>query len=307
MLNRATLLFIWAMLSAGMVVGQITDTGNRVGIGEPNPETKLQVNGNLSFFTGPERMIWGYKHEGSTDHRSFLAPRNAANTGWDWGQEFGYHNYNRTWYFDSKVGIGTYSPAHKLDVNGSINASGNIYSNGSIDFKRGSSIRIQPFTGGGNTPSQTHEIIKNGWRHNQDYTSIHAAGITANTEASIVIKGNGNVGIGTTDPDSKLAVKGVIHTEEVTVDLNVPAPDYVFEPDYDLRSLQETRDYIAENKHLPEIPSAREMEVNGVDLGDMNMRLLKKIEELTLYQIELMERLEQAEKKILQFETTTAK
>ncbi|MEM0942053.1 MAG: helicase associated domain-containing protein [Bacteroidota bacterium] len=75
-------------------------------------------------------------------------------------------------------------------------------------------------------------------------------------------------------------------------------PDYVFEPDYELRSLQETKEYISEYKHLPEIPSAKEMEANGVDLGDMNMRLLKKIEELTLHQIELLERLEKQQEQI---------
>lgn len=55
------------------------------------------------------------------------------------------------------------------------------------------------------------------------------------------------------------------------------------------------------NKHLPEIPSAREMETDGVEIGDMNMRLLKKIEELTLYQIELLERIEKVEKEVSEF------
>ncbi|WP_286756110.1 MULTISPECIES: hypothetical protein [Roseivirga] len=106
---------------------------------------------------------------------------------------------------------------------------------------------------------------------------------------------DGKVGIGTKNPDSELTVNGNIHAKEVKVDLNIPAPDYVFEPDYKLRTLKETKEYIMENKHLPEIPSATEIGENGIDLGDMNMRLLKKIEELTLYQIELMERLEQLE------------
>ncbi|MEM6736527.1 MAG: hypothetical protein AAF620_10715 [Bacteroidota bacterium] len=87
--------------------------------------------------------------------------------------------------------------------------------------------------------------------------------------------------------------------KEVKVDLEAgQGPDYVFEPNYVLRTLQETKEYIAKNKHLPEIPSAREMETDGIEIGDMNMRLLKKIEELTLYQIELLERLEKVEKEI---------
>jgi hypothetical protein len=96
----------------------------------------------------------------------------------------------------------------------------------------------------------------------------------------------GNVGIGTENPDAKLAVNGTIHSKEVKVDLNVTAPDYVFTNDYKLRSLQEIESYVNQNSHLPEIPSAKEFEKNGIQLAEMNMALLKKIEELTLYAIE---------------------
>ncbi|WP_299442698.1 tail fiber protein [uncultured Aquimarina sp.] len=94
---------------------------------------------------------------------------------------------------------------------------------------------------------------------------------------------NGNIGIGTNAPDAKLTVKGKIHVEEVLVDLSVPGPDYVFANDYKLWSLEKLQQYILKNKHLPNIPSAKEMEANGVELGIMNMKLLEKIEELTLY------------------------
>lgn len=96
------------------------------------------------------------------------------------------------------------------------------------------------------------------------------------------VKGNGNVGIGTVSPDSKLTVKGIIHAEEVKVDLNVPGPDYVFEENYPLASL-ETKAYIDRHKHLPGIPSSAEMQQNGVHLLEMNMKLLQKVEELTLH------------------------
>ncbi|MDB5002087.1 MAG: hypothetical protein JWQ34_312 [Mucilaginibacter sp.] len=96
----------------------------------------------------------------------------------------------------------------------------------------------------------------------------------------------GYVGIGTKDPDELLTVNGKIHSKEVKVDLNVPGPDYVFEPDYKLSNLTELKAYIDKNHHLPEIPSAKQMEKEGLNLGEMNVKLLKKVEELTLYLIE---------------------
>ncbi len=104
----------------------------------------------------------------------------------------------------------------------------------------------------------------------------------------------GNVGIGTTaDANTKLTVKGIIHSEEVKVDLNVPGPDYVFEADYPLASLEDTKAYIEQNKHLPGIPSSDEMQQNGVNLLEMNMKLLEKVEELTLYVIEQNNRIDE--------------
>nr|WP_299073824.1 tail fiber protein [uncultured Allomuricauda sp.] len=120
-----------------------------------------------------------------------------------------------------------------------------------------------------------------------------------NGELTINIRGYGdayfnagNVGIGTTIPDAKLTVKGNIHAEEVKVDLSVPGPDYVFKEDYDLKSLEEVQNYIKTNGHLPNIPSAQEMEENGIQLGEMNMKLLEKIEELTLYTLEQEEKIQ---------------
>jgi hypothetical protein len=106
----------------------------------------------------------------------------------------------------------------------------------------------------------------------------------ASTSPDMLITG-GKVGIGTTTPDQMLTVNGTIHSTEVLVDLSVPAPDYVFEKKYKLRPLSEVRRYINMNNHLPEIPSAEVMEKDGVNLSDMNMKLLKKVEELTLYLI----------------------
>ncbi len=105
---------------------------------------------------------------------------------------------------------------------------------------------------------------------------------------TIVSYAGGKVGIGTANPDYELTVKGKIHAEEVKIDLSVPAPDYVFKKEYKLLTLEEVQAYINKNGHLPNIPSAKVMETEGVALGAMEMKLLEKIEELTLYSIALL-------------------
>ncbi|CAH0336541.1 hypothetical protein FVB9288_02247 [Flavobacterium sp. CECT 9288] len=96
---------------------------------------------------------------------------------------------------------------------------------------------------------------------------------------------NGNVGIGTTNPTSKLTVAGNINSREVKVSVDAGA-DFVFDKDYTLPSLQEVEKFVTKNKHLPEIASAKEMQKEGINLSEMNIKLLQKIEELTLYVIE---------------------
>lgn len=116
------------------------------------------------------------------------------------------------------------------------------------------------------------------------------------TDSNVFINDDGgSVGIGTNDPGTaKLAVSGTIASTEVKVEINPgQGPDYVFEDNYELISLDETKAYISENKHLPEIASAATMEKEGIELGDMNMKLLKKIEELTLYLIDQDEQIQE--------------
>jgi hypothetical protein len=117
-----------------------------------------------------------------------------------------------------------------------------------------------------------------------------------------VLSGTGNVGLRTTIPDQKLTVKGKIHAEEIKVDLSVPGPDYVFELDYKLSSLDELKKYL--DKCLPEIPSAKQMEKDGIDLGDMNVKLLKKVEELTLYAIDQQKQNDQQNARIAALKST---
>lgn len=100
------------------------------------------------------------------------------------------------------------------------------------------------------------------------------------------INNSGNIGIGTNDPQAKLAVNGNILAKEIKVKTDISVPDYVFEPDYKIQSLAEIETYVKEHKHLPEIPSAKEIGEKGLDLGAMNLLLLKKVEELTLHAID---------------------
>lgn len=112
------------------------------------------------------------------------------------------------------------------------------------------------------------------------------------------------VGIGTHQTAGyQLAVAGSMIAERIKVKQKTAWPDYVFEKDYPLPSLKSTAAFIQQHKHLPEIPSAKEVNNEGLDLGDMNARLLKKVEELTLHLIrqqEEMEKLQQQNQEILQ-------
>lgn len=108
---------------------------------------------------------------------------------------------------------------------------------------------------------------------------------------------NGNFGIGTTNPTSKLTVAGNIASREVKVTVDAGA-DFVFENDYNLPSLESVHNFIKENKHLPEIASAQEMEKNGINLSAMNIKLLQKIEEMTLYMIEMKRQIEKQNEEI---------
>ena len=90
---------------------------------------------------------------------------------------------------------------------------------------------------------------------------------------------------------------GTINARSVYVDANVGA-DFVFEPDYHLRPLSEVEQFINENKHLPDIAPAACMIENGVDVGEFQIQLLQKIEELTLYVIEQQKLIEELKREI---------
>ncbi|PTS94693.1 hypothetical protein DBR11_22725, partial [Pedobacter sp. HMWF019] len=122
------------------------------------------------------------------------------------------------------------------------------------------------------------------------------------------ISSKGDVGIGTIDTKGyKLAVAGNMIAESVKVQLKSAWPDYVFKDDYKLTSLQETEKHIKENGHLQGIPSAAEVKAEGIDLGEMNKKLLQKIEELTLYLIQKDHQNELLNKRIEKLEQAAQK
>ncbi|RFS21037.1 hypothetical protein DVR12_16985 [Chitinophaga silvatica] len=146
------------------------------------------------------------------------------------------------------------------------------------------------------------------WTHNATITTEPASAYVVPTEfrvlcdtylgnGSLFASTNGNVGIGTLAPQAKLAVKGDILAQKVKVTQTGWA-DFVFDCNYALPTLQELEQFIKEHKHLPGVPSAKEVEKDGIDLGNNQAILLQKIEELSLYVIEQNKRIEKQEKEI---------
>lgn len=263
-----------------------TSTGN-VGIGiSPSSTSRMYING-FTRTTGKLSLISNSSALG--DIISLYGDRidNTAMYGFgietNGGTLYAKAVSGYNWYLNKNADQGS-SATMKLN-------SSQLEVNGDISLARIHKIKFLENVGGGD-----RAYIRSTNGEGGDYNSLVFA-INAGTE-SMIIKHNGRIGIGTLDPQSKLSVDGQIRATEVKVLSDISVPDYVFEPDYELRTLQETKEYIATNRHLPEIPSAGEIGANGIDLGDMNMRLLKKIEELTLYQIQLMVEMEAMKKEL---------
>ena len=171
------------------------------------------------------------------------------------------------------VGVGTTAPDEKLSVSGAIRVTSNAnnwntQTSGIIDYYL-NNMRIVA-----GAPAST----SNGMTF-----------ITTNSGANVnamQILGNGNVGIGTTSPSEKFSVNGNIRSKKLIV-TQTGWSDYVFYKNYRLKPLSEVEAYIKANKHLPDVPSAKKVETDGIDVGENQALLLKKIEELTLYMIEI--------------------
>ncbi len=206
------------------------------------------------------------------------------------------------------VGIGVTTPQYKLDVNGilhlrtaawegtcansylywplhrlTMGTAKGIYSAAMVDIKPG-----------GCTQDSLESCL-------QLYTAYsennHVAKIQFWTMGNCIFNNTGNVGIGTLYPQHKLDVRGAIRANEIYVNVASGA-DFVFDEAYQLRPLSEVKEYVQRNQHLPEIPSAQEMQENGVNMNELQIQLLQKVEELTLYIIQQEQRIQELESQI---------
>ncbi|MDN5215690.1 hypothetical protein QQ020_26670 [Fulvivirgaceae bacterium BMA12] len=297
---------------AQFVPGLNTDqiyTDKKVGIGIDNPVFKLEVANNLDDY------ISLHQDGGFNVLRFGNISGGSRTTNWKIHDQHGIGSAQGLVFQDQSlqtilkltqdgnVGIGTTSPSHKLTVAGDIDYSRltklDMLENSKAfiraadimfghSTRRGSLGRVLVDAGDG----AIHLNYQSDWGK----TQINGGAIFL----------TGNTGIGTFNlAGYKLAVNGRIRAKEVKVETGWS--DFVFEDDYELPTLAEVEAFIKANKHLPEIPSAKEVEENGVELGKMDSKLLQKIEELTLYIIEQHKRIEAQDKRIRQLEEANRK
>ena len=178
------------------------------------------------------------------------------------------------------LGIGKNLPASKVDVyRGRLRFSAQVSSNtaSGIEFTDTSGVNLRGFIG---MSDNNHMALWGfggaGWNFKMNVN-----------DGRVSIGQNINPATG-----YMLAVDGGIICEEVKVQVS-PFPDYVFADNYKLRSLEEVENHIITNKRLPGMPAAAEVEADGMSVGDMSVKLVEKVEELTLYIIQLQKQIDE--------------
>ena len=194
-------------------------------------------------------------------------------------------------------GINTEEPSARLDVNGNvrINARDSQYTFLTLGHQANDQLIVD---------NTSQKAFGGGY-----FFRVHNDNATYQYVDAMIIDENGNIGIGTNLPQNKLEVVGKssfagnmkvdakIEAKEIKVTLT-PTADFVFEENYSLPKLKDVEEFIKENKHLPEVASAKVMEKEGVNVGEFQIKLLQKIEELTLYVIEQQKKIETLENKL---------
>jgi hypothetical protein len=185
-------------------------------------------------------------------------------------------------YTTDNVGIGTSSPSYKLDVNGYLRVNSTSYSG--RDYRILCTNRQNIYANndlvtyvGGN---KEFRIGRGSSSDNKFFCITDGSG-----SKKFWVFENGNVGIGCSNPQVKLAVNGTIKASEMQITTS-PCSDFVFEADYNLMDLNSLEKFVTTHKHLPEVPSAKEFAEDGYQVGEMDDLLLRKVEELTLYIIQ---------------------
>ena len=198
----------------------------------------------------------------------------------------------------SYMGVGTCDPQKTLHVNGELMVSNPQSSSARLTVQpTGNAINFLSFS----KPFYfDHKVTSNYGFYSPNNYNLTLG--TNNTPRMTILSSNGNVGIGILNPTYKLDVAGEIRSDSIrtqAITVEVPAgADFVFDKQYDLRSLDELKAFIQANGHLPEIQSAEDMQTNGLNVSDFQIQLLQKIEELTLYIIKQEARIKELESKI---------
>ncbi|SHI32434.1 hypothetical protein [Aquimarina spongiae] len=304
---------------------KILFNGGNVGIGMTDPKEKLEVIGTALISSRNTRGSVKLKLERGTEGKDAAVISFGQNDSSIWHTGLLYYGGNPSPNFyisqnnaivdgngqavhtpeftidqNGDVGIGTISPSAKLEVRGDALVN-NFNTRGSAILKidrgtQGKDAAVVSFGENNNYTWHTGLLYNGGALTPDFYISQKNLIRDGNGQAvhtpELAITKNGMVGIGTTTPDSKLAVNGNIHAKEVKVDL-IGWPDYVFENTYQLPTLDQIETHIKEKGHLQNIPSAQEVAENGIELGEMNKKLLEKIEQLTLYTIQQQKEIEE--------------
>ena len=185
---------------------------------------------------------------------------------------------------EGNVGIGTNDPTQKLDVTGTVRLSAS-----------------QPILQLWDTSSNSWKFEMKADADRIQFQKYDPSGNWIPNAELMVITKDGNVGIGTYNPSDKLSVRGTIKAQKVVVSTSNWS-DRVFTEGYSLMPLREVEQSIQQNKHLPGIPSEETVLQNGIDVGEMQTKLLQKIEELTLYMIEQDKKIESQQEILLRLQ-----